>query len=102
MRLPMAQAQCADGLYPVSCSPQAWASASVFALVQASLGIDFDPDGCEIRFDRPMLPEFLDQLHLRGLQTRDGEADVLLRRYGDDVAVNITRRQGNVPIVVTR
>ena len=56
----------------------------------------------EIRFDRPVLPEFLDQLHLRGLQTKDGVADVLFRRYGGDVAVNITRRQGNVPIVVTR
>jgi glycogen debranching enzyme len=92
----------APTLYPVACSPQAWASASVFALVQASLGIDFDPEVGEIRFDRPVLPEFLDQLHLRGLQTRDGEADVLFRRYGGDVAVNITRRQGNVPIVVTR
>jgi glycogen debranching enzyme len=92
----------APTLYPVACSPQAWASASVFALVQASLGMDFDPEAGEIRFDRPMLPEFLDQIHLRGLQTRDGEADVLLRRYGSDVAVNITRRQGNVPIVVTR
>jgi hypothetical protein len=49
-----------------------------------------------------VLPEFLDQLHLRGLQTKDGVADVLFRRYGGDVAVNITRRQGNVPIVVTR
>jgi hypothetical protein len=27
---------------------------------------------------------------------------VLLRRYRGDVALNITRRQGNVPIVVLR
>jgi glycogen debranching enzyme len=92
----------APTLYPVACSPQAWASASVFALVQATLGIDFDRGADEIRFDRPVLPEFLDQLHLRGLQTRRGVADLLLRRYGGDVAVNITRRQGNVPIVVSR
>ena len=92
----------APTLYPVACSPQAWASASVFALVQASLGIDFDRGADEIRFEQPVLPEFLDQLHLRGLQTKHGEADVLLRRYGEDVAVNITRRRGNVPIVVTR
>jgi glycogen debranching enzyme len=92
----------APTLYPVACSPQAWASATVFALVQASLGIDFDRGAGEIRFDRPVLPEFLDQLHLRGLQTKHGAADVLFRRYGGDVAVNITRRQGNVPIVVTR
>jgi hypothetical protein len=49
-----------------------------------------------------VLPEFLDELHLRGLQAKDGEADVMLRRYGVEVSVNITRRQGRVPIVVMR
>jgi glycogen debranching enzyme len=92
----------APTLYPVACIPQAWASACVFALVQASLGLGFDQNGGEIRFDQPLLPEFLDELHLRGLQTRDGVADVLLRRHGSDVALNITRRQGNVPIVIMR
>ena len=29
-------------------------------------------------------------------------ADLLLRRNDDDVTLNITRRQGNVPIVVSR
>jgi glycogen debranching enzyme len=92
----------APTLYPVACIPQAWASATLFALVQASLGIGFDRGAGEIRFDRPVLPKFLDELHLRGLQTKHGAADVLLRRYGSDVALNITRRQGNVPIVVSR
>jgi len=92
----------APTLYPVACTPQAWASAAVFALVQASLGIGFDRGAGEIRFDHPALPEFLDELHLRGLQTKHGTADVLLRRYRGDVALSITRRQGNVPIVVLR
>ena len=92
----------APTLYPVACIPQAWASAAVFALVQASLGIGFDRGAGEIRFDRPVLPEFLDELHLRGLQTKHGTADVLLRRYRGDVALNITQRQGNVPITVLR
>jgi glycogen debranching enzyme len=92
----------APTLYPVACIPQAWASATVFALVQASLGIGFDQGADEIRFDRPMLPEFLDELHLRGLQARSGAADVVLRRYDSDFALTITRRQGNVPIVVLR
>jgi glycogen debranching enzyme len=92
----------APTLYPVACIPQAWASAAVFALVQASLGIGFDRGAGEIRFDRPVLPEFLDELHLRGLQTKHGTADVLLRRYRGDVALNVTRRQGNVPITVLR
>ena len=92
----------APTLYPVACIPQAWASATVFALLQASLGIGFDQRAGEVRFDRPILPEFLDQLHLRRLKTRQGCADVLLRRYDSDVALNITRREGNVPIVVLR
>ena len=47
----------APTLYPVACVPQAWASAAVFALVQASLGIGFDQATGEIHFDRPVLPE---------------------------------------------
>jgi len=92
----------APTLYPVACAPQAWASATVFALLQACLGLGFDQGADGIRFDRPGLPDFLDQLHLRGVSTKDGVAHVLLRRYGADVAVNITRRQGNVPIMILR
>jgi glycogen debranching enzyme len=88
----------APTLYPVACSPQAWASATVFALVQASLGLNLDHD--EIRFDQPVLPDFLDELHLRKLRARHGEADVLLRRYGSEVSINVTRRVGKVPLAV--
>ncbi|HJU18690.1 MAG TPA: amylo-alpha-1,6-glucosidase [Stellaceae bacterium] len=91
----------APTLYPVACAPQAWASAAIFALVQASLGLGFEQGAQEIRFERPMLPDFLDELHLRGLRLRHGVADVLLRRYGDEVAVNVTRRQGDVRVVVS-
>ena len=90
----------APTLYPVACSPQAWASAAVFALVQASLGLSFAEAAGEIRFERPLLPRFLDDLELRGLKLKDGAADALLRRHGDEVALTVTRREGNVRIVV--
>jgi glycogen debranching enzyme len=92
----------APTLYPVACTPQAWASATAFALVQASLGLGFDQDGDEIRFNRPVMPEFLDELQLRGLRARHGAADVLLMRHGREVAVTITRREGKVPIAEFR
>ncbi|HEX4614996.1 MAG TPA: hypothetical protein VH230_03690, partial [Stellaceae bacterium] len=71
-------------------------------LLQASLGLGFDQTGDEIRFERPVLPDFLDHLHLRGLRARHGVADILLRRYGSEVSVDITRRQGTVPIIIVR
>jgi hypothetical protein len=74
----------------------------VFALVRASLGLGFASGAAELRFDRPRLPRFLDELHLRGGQLKHGVVDVVLRRHEGDVALNITRRQGDVPIVVLR
>ena len=90
----------APTLYPVACAPQAWASATAFALVQASLSLSFNRGGEEVQFDRPVLPDFLEDLHLRGVRAKHGEVDILLRRYGSEVSVNITRRDGTVPIVV--
>ncbi len=37
-------------LYPVACSPQAWAAGTPFMLLQASLGLEFNPDQNEILF----------------------------------------------------
>ena len=92
----------APTLYPVACIPQAWAATAIFALVQASLGLSFDRGAGGIKFERPALPRFLDELHLRGLQARGGSADLVLRRHERDVALDITRREGPVPIVVLR
>jgi glycogen debranching enzyme len=86
--------------YPVACAPQAWATAAGLALVQASLGLQFDSAALEIRFERPKLPKFLDHLHVRGLRVGDAEADVLLQRSGDEVAATVTRRHGGVRIVI--
>ena len=40
-------------LYPVACSPQAWAAGAVFLLVQACLGVSIQGTHNRILFDRP-------------------------------------------------
>jgi glycogen debranching enzyme len=87
--------------YPVACSPQAWASATPLCLLQASLGLELLDRTGEIKFYRPMLPDFLDHLRLRNLRLSSGSVDVLLHRQGDNVGVTVTRRDGDV-VVVTR
>lgn len=86
--------------YPVACSPQAWASATVLALLQASLGLELKDASNEICLYRPALPDFLDELHLRNLRLSRGSADVLLKRHGNDVAVTQTRRDGDIAVLV--
>jgi glycogen debranching enzyme len=86
--------------YPVACSPQAWASVTMLALLQACLGLLLKDATDEIAFYRPVLPAFIDHLHLRNLRMRRGSADVLLQRHGGNVAVTQTRREGEVSVVV--
>ncbi|MES2536304.1 MAG: amylo-alpha-1,6-glucosidase [Pseudomonadota bacterium] len=87
-------------LYPVACSPQAWAAASVFYLLQACLGLSFDPKKPEIRFRHPRLPPFLDTVELHDLSIGGATLDLLLQRYANNVGVNIVRKKGNAEVVV--
>jgi glycogen debranching enzyme len=87
-------------LYPVACSPQAWASATPFTLIEASLGLEFDPAANQIHLRNPSLPSFLDQLVLRNLQLRQASVDIKLRRHPNGVSVEILRQEGDVQVSV--
>ena len=86
--------------YPVACSPQAWAAAAPICLLQATLGLELLDSSGEIAFYRPMLPDFLDHVHLRNLRLSRGSVDVLLHRHGTNVAATVTRREGDAVVVV--
>jgi glycogen debranching enzyme len=83
-------------LYPVACAPQAWASATPFSLIEASLGLEFDPEHGEIRLRNPRLPSFLDEIRLRNLQLDDATVDLKIRRHHDEVALDISRSRGTI------
>ncbi|HXF65955.1 MAG TPA: amylo-alpha-1,6-glucosidase [Burkholderiales bacterium] len=80
--------------YPVACAPQAWAAASPFALLAAALGLEFDHAAQGVRFHHPRLPDFLEQVRIRNLRLGASRFDVLLRRHGNDVAVNVLSKEG--------
>jgi glycogen debranching enzyme len=88
--------------YPVACAPQAWAAAAPFGLVAACLGLDLSHGRGEIVFTAPQLPDFLDEVTLRGLRVGESSSDVLLRREGDDVILRVLSREGDAGIVQVR
>ncbi len=89
-------------LYPVSCAPQSWAAVSVFMLLRAILGLSIDAPRAQVRFHRPVLPQFLQDVEIKNLRVGEGSVDLSLHRYEDDVGVNIIRREGPVEVVVLK
>ena len=87
-------------LYPVACAPQAWASATPFTLIEASLGLQFDPNANEIRLHNPSLPSFLDELVLHDLQLNDGSIDIKVRRHRSSVSVEVLEQRGTLQLSV--
>jgi glycogen debranching enzyme len=89
-------------LYPVACLPQAWASGSVFMLLQACLGMSIDSPAREVRFENPVLPEWLPEVRITNLRVADGMADLLLERHPHDVGLTVLRREGRIRVNVAK
>jgi glycogen debranching enzyme len=89
-------------LYPVSCSPQTWASGAVLLLLQACLGLNVRAMQSEIVFTKPYLPKFLSEVRISGLKVADGRIDLSLLRHKSDVGINVHRREGRVSVVTVK
>jgi glycogen debranching enzyme len=87
-------------LYPVACSPQAWAAAAVFGMLQACLGLDFHPGRPEVALRSPRLPPFIQWVKVQGLGMRGHSVDLLLQRYQNNVGIEVTRKQGDIEVTV--
>jgi glycogen debranching enzyme len=85
-------------LYPVACSPQAWAAGTPLMLLQSTLGLEFDQDRNEILLHQPRLPAFLDEVSLRNLRLGKSVVDLMLRRHGNDVSIQVLRNEGQIRI----
>ena len=80
-------------LYPVACTPQAWSSCAPFALLQASLGLEFESGAQRVRLRQPRLPSFLDEVTIRSLAVGGARVDLLVRRHGADISVSVLRSE---------
>jgi hypothetical protein len=64
------------------------------------LRLEFDPRNSEIRLRNPQLPAFLDEVLLRHLQLGEAQIDLNIRRYKDEVSLDIPRTTGKVQVSV--
>ncbi|KAA6456477.1 amylo-alpha-1,6-glucosidase [Acidobacteria bacterium AB60] len=89
-------------LYPVACSPQAWAAGAVFWLLQACLGLEINAKESRVYLYHSALPSALEHVQIKNLRVGNACLDLAFERYEETVGVNITRRTGHVEIVALR
>jgi glycogen debranching enzyme len=86
--------------YPVSCSPQAWASGAFFMLLHACLGLFPDAPAQRLSIRDPHLPAFLDQLDLLGLRVGQSRVALHFVRHGSRTHCDLLEVVGE-PLLVT-
>ncbi|HET7274256.1 MAG TPA: glycogen debranching N-terminal domain-containing protein [Longimicrobiaceae bacterium] len=81
-------------LYPVSCSPQAWASGAFFMFLQAVTGILPDAPSRTLHIREPLLPQYMRELTLIGLKIGGSRVSLQFSRSGKRTLANLLEVEG--------
>lgn len=89
-------------LYPVACSPQSWAAAAVFMLLQASLGMTVCGTTPYVHFRDSYLPPAVDHIMVENLKVGMAKVSLIVRRQTHGVGIEVIRREGEVEVAVLK
>jgi len=85
--------------YPVSCSPQAWASGSIFLILMSVLGIRPSAQRRELNIVNPELPGFLEHLSIRNMRVGGSRVGLDFTRRGERTFCNVVDIEGDKLLV---
>jgi glycogen debranching enzyme len=85
--------------YPVSCSPQAWASGAPFLILSSVLGIRPSAHRKEVNIINPQLPEWLGHLHIRNLKIGNSRVGLDFTRRDHRTFCNVVDITGDKLLV---
>jgi glycogen debranching enzyme len=86
--------------YPVACSPQAWATGSLFQLIQSMINLVPDAPGNYLRIIDPALPDSINYLSLQNLRVGTTFLDLEFERSGSSTACRVLKKRGNLRVVI--
>jgi glycogen debranching enzyme len=86
--------------YPVACYPQAWSAASVFAILQAILGLQVFGFEHRVVLDSPELPPWLESLTIENLTVGDAAVSFRLKRIAEGRALEVLDKRGTVSLEI--
>lgn len=86
-------------LYPVACAPQSWASAAVFMLLQACLGLEVQASPRRVIFRRATLPDCLPRLQIEKLSVGESSVSLVLEKTAKSVGVTVLNKPANIDVI---
>jgi glycogen debranching enzyme len=86
--------------YPVSCSPQAWASGAIFQLIKAC--VNLKPDGVNntLRVIDPNLPDWLGKVEMRGLRVGTAVIDLSFTTDSGITSCQVLHKSGKARVII--
>ncbi|UZQ55296.1 amylo-alpha-1,6-glucosidase [Trichothermofontia sichuanensis B231] len=86
--------------YPVACSPQAWATGSIFHLIQVMVNLVPDaPNNC-LRVVNPTLLPGIHYLSLRNLRIGQTWLDLEFEQANGATACRVVQKRGNLRVII--
>jgi glycogen debranching enzyme len=86
--------------YPVACTPQAWATGSIFQLLQMMVNLVPDAQNNCLRIIDPALPESINNLSFHNLRVGGTILDLEFERIGSTTACRVAKKRGNLRVVI--
>jgi glycogen debranching enzyme len=86
--------------YPVACTPQAWATGSIFQLLQMVVNLVPDAQNNCLRIIDPALPESINRLSFHNLRVGTTILDLVFERSGSTTACRVAKKRGNLRVVI--
>lgn len=77
--------------YPVSCSPQAWAAASIFFMLQTILGLRPDAVNNTL-YVNPTLPRWLNEVKIEDLNIGQARLSIVFNRKGEETSYRVSEK----------
>jgi glycogen debranching enzyme len=86
--------------YPVACSPQAWASGTIFQLISIMVNVVPNAIGNQLHIIDPCLLNSINRLSIQNLRIGQTLLDLDFERSGDTTACRVSKKRGNTRVII--
>jgi glycogen debranching enzyme len=86
--------------YPVACTPQAWATGTIFQLLQMMVNLVPDAPSNTLRIIDPALPPSISHLSLQNLRVGPTLLDLEFERSNGSTACRVSKKRGNLRVII--